>query len=112
MCVFEGGGGLLTWQSVEIMATATVADRRRSVISAVFCTLVVRRIPVLQLQRHHRSHIPPFPPTSPLLEPGRASRMTVATIRSDSAAPGGGVFTGGERGNRTWPHAHTNSPLL
>lgn len=111
MCVFEGGG-LLTWQSVEIMATATVADRRRSVISAVFCTLVVRRIPVLQLQRHHRSHIPPFPPTSPLLEPGRASRMTVATIRSDSAAPGGGVFTGGERGNRTWPHAHTNSPLL
>lgn len=23
-----GGGGLLTWQSVEIMATATVADGR------------------------------------------------------------------------------------
>lgn len=41
--------GLWAWQTGEIMAAVTVADRRRSVISAVFCTLVVRCIPVLQL---------------------------------------------------------------
>lgn len=58
--VVEGvlfGKPLLTWQLGEVMAAVTVADRRRSVISAVGCTLVVRRSPVLQLQRHHRSHI-------------------------------------------------------
>lgn len=63
------GKPLLTWQSSKIMAAVTVADRRRSVISAVFCTLVVRCIPVLQLQRHHRSHIPL--PTSLLQKTGR-----------------------------------------
>lgn len=56
-----------------------------------------------------QSH-PPFPPTSPLLEPGRESRMTVATIRSDSAAPGTGVFTGGGRAGKVdCPHARKNT---
>lgn len=72
------------------MAAVTVADRRRSVISAVFCTLVVPRIPVLQLQRHHRSHIPL--PTSSLQKTGRPGRMTVPTIRSDTVAFTGGGF--------------------
>lgn len=60
---------LLTWQSCKIMAAVTIADRRWSVISAVICTLVVNCIPILQLQRHHRSHIP-LPTSSLLKNPG------------------------------------------
>lgn len=58
------------------MAAVTVADRRRSVVSAVFCTLVVRGIPALKLQRHHRRNIPL--PTS-LQKTGQPGRMTVPT---------------------------------
>lgn len=102
------GKPLLTWQSVKIMATVTVADRRWSVISAVFCTLVVRCIPVLQLQRHHRSHIPL--PTTFLQKTGRASRMTVPTIRSDTAAFIRGVFSRRGAKNMKWQSAtmHAN----
>lgn len=70
------------------MPVVAVADRRRSVVSAVFCALVVCSIPAPELQRHHRRYIPP--PTSPLRKTGRSDRMTVpARERTPRVPPEG-----------------------